>query len=95
MNVWKPIAICLGIGLVASIGIQTASASKSPDPQPADVAGPCFDQPHMAAAKGGLENALGQLRVAEHNKGGWRDAAISHAQQALDDTNRGCAVANR
>jgi hypothetical protein len=94
MNVWKPLALCLAAGLAASVGVQVASASTNPDPRPDGVAGPCFDQIHMASAKGSLEAAIGQLSNAEHNKGGWRDVALAEANKALAATNQGCAVAN-
>jgi len=92
MNPWKPIALCFAAGLVASIGMQTASANRNPDPQPS-LTGPCFDQPNMAAAKGHLENALASLNRAEHNKNGWRAAAITATQTALNQTNTGCSSA--
>ncbi len=94
MNVWKPIAIIATIGLVASIGVQTAHATQSNDPQPSSMTGPCFDQPNMAAAKSNLESALAYLGRAEHNKGGWRDAAIASTQTAIGRTNEACRVAN-
>ncbi len=96
MNVWKPIAIIATTGLVASIGLQAAYASKptTPDPQPVTLSGPCFDQPNMAAAKSNLESALTYLGRAEHNKGGWRDAAIASTQTAIARTNEACRVAN-
>ena len=94
MNVWKPIALFATAGLIASIGVQVASANKNPDPQPT-LTGPCFDQPNMAAAKGSLENAISSLGKAEHNKGGWRVSASGAAQQALNFTNTGCSVANK
>lgn len=94
MNVWKPIAIIATAGLVASIGIQTAHANKPSDPQPSTMTGPCFDQPNMAAAKTNLENALTYLNRAEHNKGGWRDAAVQSTQTAIARTNEACRVAN-
>ena len=58
------------------------------------VAGPetCWDQPNMQAAKNKLGESIAYLEKAEHNKGGWRDAAIAAARQALAETNRGCAV---
>ncbi|HEY6461436.1 MAG TPA: hypothetical protein VIY73_14820 [Polyangiaceae bacterium] len=95
MNVWKPIALCLAAGLVISVGIQSAHATNSPDPQPVAPNGPCFDQPHMAAAKGALENAVRELGSAEHNKGGWRVTAQQNAAAALAATNQGCSTANR
>jgi len=94
MNVWKPIAIIAMTGLVATLGIQVAWANKATNPEPTNLTGPCFDQPNMAAAKSGLESALGYLQRAEHNKGGWRDAAIASTQQALARTNEGCRYAN-
>jgi hypothetical protein len=93
MNVWKPISICLAAGLIASIGVQTASANRNPDPPPS-LTGPCFDQPHMAAAKGYIESAIGELNKAEHNKGGWRERATAAANKAHDEINNGCNVAN-
>jgi hypothetical protein len=94
MNVWKPIALCLAAGLVASIGVQTASASWNPSPQPT-LAGPCgANQPNMAAAHASLTTAIGYLNKAEHNKGGWRLAALNAANSALSQTATGCAFAN-
>jgi hypothetical protein len=94
MNFWKPVAIVTTVGLIASIGIQAAHATKSSDPQPSTLSGPCFDQPNMAAAKSNLETALTYLNRAEHNKGGWRDAAIASTQNAIGRTNEACRVAN-
>ena len=96
MNVWKPIAIVATAGLIASIGIQSAHATKPPtDQEPQTLTGPCFDQPNMAAAKSNLESALVYLQRSEHNKGGWREAAIQSTQQAIARTNEGCRQANR
>jgi hypothetical protein len=94
MNVWKPIAIIATTGLIVSIGVQTAHAMKSSDPHPTKVEGACFDQPNMAAAKASLESALNSLNHAEHNKGGWRDAAVQSTQTALARTTEGCRSAN-
>jgi hypothetical protein len=30
---------------------------------------------------------------AEHNKGGWRDAAMAAVNKALAEVNKGCAIA--
>jgi hypothetical protein len=92
MNPWKPLALCLAAGLVASIGIQTASANKNPDPPPS-LTGPCHDQPHMASALSQLEGAKGALGGAEHNKGGWRDAAMQAVSTAISQTQTGCNYA--
>lgn len=81
MNVWKITSLCLAAALVTSIGMQAAWA------------GVCFDQPNMIAAKASLESAKSSLEKAEHNKGGWRDAALSAVKTAISETNKGCAVA--
>jgi hypothetical protein len=83
MNVWKVTSLCLAAGLVTSIGMQTAWA------------GACFDQPNMIAAKDSLLSAKASLEKAEHNKGGWRDAALKATNAAIAEVTRGCAVANK
>ena len=83
MNMWKPIALCSLAALVVSIGVQTASA-----------AGVCHDQPNMANAVSSLRSARASLGRAEHNKGGWRDAAIAVTDKAIAETDRGCAFAD-
>jgi hypothetical protein len=93
MNVWKPIAIGLAAALAASIGMQTASATKDPDPRP-NVTGPCHDQVNMAAALASLQAAQGSLGRAEHNKGNWRTNAAGATATAITETNRGCGFAN-
>ncbi len=87
MNVWKPIALCLAGGLVASISMQTASAQSN--------AANCHNQPNMAAALAGLKAGRASLEKAEHNKGGWRVAAIEATNKAIAETDRGCAFANK
>jgi hypothetical protein len=82
MNIWKTTSICLGAALVTSIGIQTAWA------------GQCHDQPNMAAALSSLVSAKSSLERAEHNKGGWRDAAMVAVNNAIAQVKRGCAVAD-
>ncbi|MDE0856903.1 MAG: hypothetical protein OSA97_21005 [Nevskia sp.] len=57
-------------------------------------AGPCHDQPNMAAALESLKQAREELLKAEHNKGGWRDAAIKAINEAISQTDRGCAFAD-
>ena len=83
MNLLKPATLCAAAGLFLLLGIGTAAA------------GPCFDQPNMAAAVAKLKEARGYLERAEHNKGGWRVAALASLNQAIAETDRGCAVANR
>ncbi len=84
MNLWKPIALVSLTGLVVSIGVQTASAA----------GGVCHDQPNMAAALTGLRAARASLEKAEHNKGGWRVEALKHVDNAIKETDRGCAFAD-
>ena len=84
MNYWKPVALLSIAGLIASVGIQTASAA----------GGVCHDQPNMAAALASLRSARTSLEKAEHNKGGWRDRAITATTTAIKETENGCAVAD-
>ncbi|HEY8074177.1 MAG TPA: hypothetical protein VIF62_08710 [Labilithrix sp.] len=83
-NAWKPIALLAIAWIVGSGGsVQTAEA-----------AGVCHDQPNMAAAAASLRSARASLEKAEHNKGGWRAAAIEATDKALRETDRGCAFAD-
>jgi hypothetical protein len=59
------------------------------------VAGPCHDQPNMAAALEALRNARAALDRAEHNKGGWRVAAVEATEKAIKETQRGCEAADK
>jgi hypothetical protein len=92
MNYWKPIALSLAVGLVASIGMQTASANNAGS-QPS-LTGDCHDQKNMANALHSLQAAKDSLSKAEHNKGGWRDRAIAATTTAMTETTAGCAVAD-
>lgn len=83
MNLWKPIALCSIAGLALSVGMQVSSA-----------AGVCHNQPNMAAANQELHAALASLNKAEHNKGGWRVAAIDATNKAIAESDRGCAFAD-
>jgi hypothetical protein len=51
------------------------------------------DQPHMMAALEHLRAARAELRMAEHNKGGWRVRAIEHVDRAIGDTEAGMRFA--
>jgi hypothetical protein len=82
MNHWKVIALCSVVGLVLSVGMQVSAA------------GVCHDQPNMVAALGELRGARASLEKAEHNKGGWRVAAIERTNAAIVETERGCAFAD-
>lgn len=83
MNVWKPIALVAVAGMVASVGMQIAQA---------DVV--CKNQPNMQSALDHLRQARASLDKAEHNKGGWRDRAITATDNALKETKDGCAFAD-
>ena len=85
MNVWKPIAIVLGAALVASVGLQTASAQNNTA---------CKGQPNMANALSSLQAAKASLEKAEQNKGGWRDAALTATKTAIAQTQTGCGFAD-
>ena len=64
--------------------------------KPVAAQGPaaCNNQGNMAAALAHLRNARGWLDRAEHNKGGWRDRAIQSTNQAIAETERGCAFSD-
>jgi hypothetical protein len=47
------------------------------------------DQPHMKAALEHLRAARAELKVAEHDKGGWRVRAVRNVDQAIADVERG------
>jgi len=83
MNLWKPVALCSIAGLVVSIGIQTARAE----------GGVCHGQVNMAAALNGLKAVKTSLGKAEHDKGGWREKAVTAVNTALTETQAGCAAA--
>jgi hypothetical protein len=72
MNVWKQLALVATAVLSLSSGYPAADASSATPPAP--VAGA---QPHMAAALGALNTAVAELKLAEHDQGGWRAAAKS------------------
>jgi hypothetical protein len=86
MNVWKPIAVLATAGLIASVGMQVASAQAN--------IGNCHNQGNMMAAAKALYAARDSLNKAEHNKGGWRDRAIAATTNAIAETEKGCAFAD-
>jgi hypothetical protein len=51
------------------------------------------DQPHMKAALEHLRAARAELRMAEHNKGGWRMRALNNVERAIGDTEAGMKAA--
>jgi hypothetical protein len=83
MNIWKPIALCAVGTLAISVGTQVAFAG-----------GECHGQGNMQAALDHFRQARAALDRAEHNKGGWRDRAIQAADNAIRETNAGCAYAD-
>jgi hypothetical protein len=87
MNLWKPLALVSLSACVFSVGMQVASASK-----PTKVEGA---QPHMEAALAALNTAKGELQKAEHDKGGWRAAALKATETAITETNRGINFADK
>ena len=50
-------------------------------------------QEHMFNARNDLQQGLGELQQADHDKGGHRDQAINLVQQALDQINQGIQFA--
>ncbi|HEY3822509.1 MAG TPA: hypothetical protein VGL81_35335 [Polyangiaceae bacterium] len=90
MNPWKPIALCLAVGLVASVGIQTASADKNPEPPSTLTGGPCDGQGHMAAAVSLLSQANQQLQAALPDKGGKRVEAMGQITNTISTVQAGC-----
>jgi hypothetical protein len=84
MNISKTIALCAIAGTVIVTGYRAARAQ----------ANPCNNQPNMAAGLAALVKARASLDKAEHNKGGWRVLAIEATDNALRETNRGCAFAD-
>ncbi len=47
------------------------------------------DQPHMQAALGHLRAAKAELQIAEHDKGGHREAALRLTNDAIVQTEKG------
>ena len=82
MNRWKITSFLFAGLFVTSIGLNLQQkASAEP-------------QPHMRDALHNLEQALGDLKSAEHDKGGWRAAAIKSTETAIKETRRGIEFDN-
>lgn len=88
MKPWKLISLAAIVVFASATFVRMATGSPTPP-------GPCYDQPNMAAALSSLKAARASLDKAEHNKGGWRVAAIEATSKAIAETDRGCAFANR
>jgi hypothetical protein len=86
MNLWKLAAIASTSALIFAITSSSALADQA-SARPS-VAGA---QPNMAAALARLKEARAALDRAEHDKGGWRAAAIQATDAALKETERGIA----
>jgi hypothetical protein len=84
MNLWKPVALFLIAGIAFTANTPAA-----------DAGGICHDQPNMSSALTSLRSARGSLERAEHDKGGWRAAAVRSADEAIKETERGCAFADK
>jgi hypothetical protein len=95
MNIKKSLVIASVSALALVAGYHAASAGGAPAPAPAPEGGICHDQPNMTAALQSLRAARASLDKAEHNKGGWRAAAIEKANAAIAETERGCAFADK
>jgi hypothetical protein len=93
MNLWKPLAISSTALLTLVVGYQAAFANSGSSDTSAPAMGVCHDQANMAAALGSLRAARASLDHAEHDKGGWRGAAIGATNNAIAETERGCAFA--
>jgi hypothetical protein len=83
MNRWKITTFLFAGLLVTSIGFNVSQKAAAEA------------QPHMRSALGSLESALGELKTAEHDKGGWRAAAVKSTEQAIAETKRGIAFDNK
>lgn len=82
MNKWKVTSFLFAGLLVTSIGFNMQQhAAAEP-------------QPRMHAALHNLEQALDDLKSAEHDKGGWRAAAIRSTETAIKETHRGIEFDN-
>jgi hypothetical protein len=80
-------AICTVV--IASVGAIVACGGGAASPGPG-----CSNQPNMANALGELRQARAALERASHDKGGWRVAAIQQTDDAIRETERGCAFAD-
>ena len=85
MNIPKTIALRAIAGTVIIVGYSAAHAQG---------AGQCNNQINMANALNSLRSGRAALDKAEHDKGGWRVKAIEASDNAIKETERGCAFAN-
>jgi hypothetical protein len=85
MNIPKIVALCAIAGTVVIVGYRAAHAQG---------AAACNNQINMANALGSLRSGRAALEKAEHDKGGWRAKAVEAADNAIKETERGCAFAD-
>ena len=94
LNIWKISTMVfagLAAALIAHNQMPVAHADQVDSPLEMGV---CHDQPNMAGAAADLKAARAYLDKAEHNKGGWRVAAIEATNKAIAETDRGCAFSD-
>jgi len=84
VNIWKAVTFTAVVASATTVAYRAAQAQ----------AGACNNQPNMAAALAELRNARAYLERSEHNKGGWRVRAIEATDNAIHETERGCAFAD-
>ena len=88
-TIWK-----LSTLVFAGLAAFAFASTKISEAQAGGPEGNCGNQPHMAAALAALETAKTELASAEHDKGGWRVAAVEATNKAIAETSRGCGFSN-
>ena len=86
MNIQKLITLGATAATIIVVGYHAANA-QGPDS--------CHGRTNMHGALNDLRFARASLERAEHNKGGWRDRAIAHTNEAIGETERACAAAEK
>jgi hypothetical protein len=87
MNFWKPLALASIAAFVLVAGSGGAQADTTP---------PIAEkQPNMEEALAHLKAAKASLQRAEHDKGGWRAAAVGATDNAIRETERGINWADK
>ena len=90
MNIWKLTTSGLAVALVATIGVQAASAKQGREDGSLRAAGPCDAQPNMHAAVRSLNAAWDSLNGALPDKRGHRATAMGMIKTAIDEVQAGC-----
>jgi hypothetical protein len=83
LNPWKAVALVLAGALVVTATHQTASARAGQGTAPRAVG---YHRMEMALMH--LREGRTLLESAEHDHGGWKDRAITHADIAIHETER-------